>query len=539
MNAVTNNTGTNGPLNQANAMANKFKPIDPIRVIREYLWLIIAVVLLSPVIGGGIWFTWNTISPRFTSMQRFDVMDNSGNAFDLESNELSKGNIQLIEAFIKNQTMMMKSEFVLKTALESPLVQKTDWYKSFNGDKSKMKKSLEKSVISAFSPRDSLLIILQASTKNKKDAPYILEAVRATYLQTLQIAARNSSSQLQDAFLAEKKRAEASINQLNIDIQKYASMNDVVVARQASADLKVQAYTEEKVALESSLAQTIEMYQMLVNKRQAGDYEPSPEDLQAVDQLPTILSMRQQVNALESELDATLKQWPDNHQTTKMMRFRYESAKSKLKREIDKEVRNLEESRISASQKAIDNIKGQIEQLQPKLEEANRELTDLSRNIENYNELIANRDAEKENKARAEESLSNLRVKSSRPDLLKVVPVGGSTEPEHASPKPLVVIPAITFFLIALTVGLIFLREVLDQHIKSPFDLKMIPGAELLSVIPDANEDKTNKAPIEGVAAAYPSGLIAESYRQARITTIRKIERSGYKIAYVRSYPTR
>ena len=56
---------------------------------------------------------------------------------------------------------------------------------------------------------------------------------------------------------------------------------------------------------------------------------------------------------------------------------------------------------------------------------------------------------------------------------------------ERAFPKVEVVVPFTALVLVGLVTGLIFVRELTDQRIKSASDLELLPAARVLGMIPE------------------------------------------------------
>ena len=69
----------------------------------------------------------------------------------------------------------------------------------------------------------------------------------------------------------------------------------------------------------------------------------------------------------------------------------------------------------------------------------------------------------------------------------------------------------------------------LDQTVRSPQDLKLIPDAQLLGLVPHAKEDASSGGTAERAVERAPTGLLAESYRQIRTAVLSKMDRRGYK----------
>jgi capsular exopolysaccharide synthesis family protein len=75
----------------------------------------------------------------------------------------------------------------------------------------------------------------------------------------------------------------------------------------------------------------------------------------------------------------------------------------------------------------------------------------------------------------------------------------------------------------------IFIRELTDQRIKSASDLSILPGAQLLGVIPDLEEDPTKCETAELVIKRHPNSVLAESYRQVCTPLSKGLDRAGHQ----------
>ncbi|WP_432799126.1 polysaccharide biosynthesis tyrosine autokinase [Poriferisphaera sp. WC338] len=534
MNAPQKMTNPN-MMPQAGAPASgKFKPIDPMRVLREHLWILITVSLISPVIGGGVWFGLDKIMPKWTSQQMFQVSPGSNNAYDPSGGtQLNTGQMQLIEAYIATQTLRIQSEQILDKALDSPLIQNTTWYQKFDNDKVKARKALEDGVVKSYSPRDSTAIILSVSTSYEQDSNRILEAIADTYIKSLNADANSEFRELDRSFLAEVNHSSNRIKSLNREIQAFAKDHQIVTSAGARAQLEVEQYTEQKVIFEAQLDGAIKQQQMLLAQANSPEVEPNAEDLQAVQQMPEILSLQQRINDEEASYKGLLTMYSEKHQISRQSKSRVESYREQLRLSTERKLREMEAFRLKNAQQTIDSLTSQLEELNARLAPAEKRLTDLNAQIEQYNQMLIDLEQTKELKNAAEQALANSRVYQKRPDKERIKRIGGATLPVKTFPKPLLVVPGVMFVLVGLTTGLIFLREVLDQRVKSPSDIKLIPDSSLLSVIPSINDDKTSHAPIEEVVRNYPTSLLAESYRQARTSILNKMEKKGYKTLMV------
>lgn len=88
------------------------------------------------------------------------------------------------------------------------------------------------------------------------------------------------------------------------------------------------------------------------------------------------------------------------------------------------------------------------------------------------------------------------------------------TPREKSFPLPEYMIPLVAVFVVALTITGIFIRELTDSRVKTASDVALIPGARVLGVIPDLEDDPTKSESAEMVIRKHPTSVLAESYRQ-------------------------
>ena len=131
---------------------------------------------------------------------------------------------------------------------------------------------------------------------------------------------------------------------------------------------------------------------------------------------------------------------------------------------------------------------------------------------------------------KAEKLLEDMRIKADRPEAEdRIRMIQSPTVAELTFPNYPVTIVGMGFLFTAVSGGMVFLKEMLDQRVKSPADLRLVPDATLLGVLPAATEDPTGPESIEGIVQKDPAGLLAESFRQVRTEILARMDRRGYK----------
>ena len=88
---------------------------------------------------------------------------------------------------------------------------------------------------------------------------------------------------------------------------------------------------------------------------------------------------------------------------------------------------------------------------------------------------------------------------------------------------------------IVIYVGVVFLREVTDQKIRSASDVLIIPGAKVSGVLPDVHEDPSGLESPELAVLHSSEGVFAESCRQAWVGVNRSLQHSAHQTLMVLS----
>ncbi len=174
-------------------------------------------------------------------------------------------------------------------------------------------------------------------------------------------------------------------------------------------------------------------------------------------------------------------------------------------------------------------MEAQLMGLRPRLDEARERMRDLSQKIQAYENLAQQLRLASERRDKSNLMLDDERVRRSRPDFVRIRLQMAATTPRLSSPRYDIVIPGVTMLCLAAVVGGLYLRETLDQRVKSPADIKLFTDLELLGVLPEATEDPSSPARVESVVQDDPAGLMAESFRQIRTAVVAQMDKRGHK----------
>jgi capsular exopolysaccharide synthesis family protein len=126
-------------------------------------------------------------------------------------------------------------------------------------------------------------------------------------------------------------------------------------------------------------------------------------------------------------------------------------------------------------------------------------------------------------------SLLRLREDAKRVGLAQ----SAQTPREQSFPKIELIVPLAAVLLVGLVTGLIFLRELTDQRVKTARDVALLPDARVLGVIPELSEDPCRSDAAELVVQKFPNSVLAESYRQTWGLVDKALSRSGHQTLLV------
>ena len=183
---------------------------------------------------------------------------------------------------------------------------------------------------------------------------------------------------------------------------------------------------------------------------------------------------------------------------------------------------------MQQSLKQVESLTSQLANITPQLEETQNKLRDLTQKLNEFTQLKEDLAILREKQQRADTALDTLRTMSNRDDYVRIRKQSDPSDPDLTFPG-LILIPLAMFGVAGLVAGIVLLREMLDQRVRSPQDLKLMPDANLLGQIPHSTEDPTGGSVAERTVERSPTGLLAESYRQIRTAVLSKMDRRGYK----------
>jgi len=511
--------------------SGRFKIIDPLRVVRTHLWLLVTSLFIGVLAGLGVWGVLRVTMPGYSSIAQLRVDEVQVDVTNPMPGGTNPSNKSAVELRVMNEINRLRSQEIVRATLERPEVRATAWFKQYESDLQGAIDDMSENVLKITPVSGTSLINLAAVTRSKNDPRIIVDALVSVYMLRLSQDATNTTSDTRQVYVDEGRRLDTEISRLADRQAQFMRENQITSTelRYNEATVLASNYTQQIAQTSTDLDGMVQMHQMLTERQQTGDTAPTPDDLAAVNMMPEVADIQRRLDLSRENRHAATLTYGENSYAASNLNKRIAAIEQELELKRQQKLREMNASRIETYANSINSLKSRLESLQAKLNETKAQLTDMQQKLAEYKLIQDQLELAKARKAQIDSMQIDIRIVENRPDSRSVKRHTASTEPELTSPKPEVWIPGITLLVVALTTGLVFLFEMLDQRVKAPADVKMIPDAELLGTLPDAAEDPSGPTGIERVVEKYPAGLMAESFREVRAAIMHKMDRRGYK----------
>ncbi len=519
---------------------SRFKPIDPVRVLREHIKLLSVVAFVGVVAGVGVWYGLTKTMPRYASYAQLRVSEGAVDVDSVGQGNISSVPVAAMESYIKSEVYKIQSEDILTKALNNPTVRNSQWFAEYKtpqgSDFNKAREDLLDDHLGVSMIRGTQLIRLMVSTPQKEDCQKIAQSIVGVYLNRIESDTDNQVGGRRRSLVTERARVERDISNLTKEIEEFAREHDLTSldARLDEAAQVRQQLIEDRGEKTRELTEFQKAYDSALEKHDAGG-GPTASDILNASQDESIMLRDERLSSLREQREVSLHGFGEGHRLLKSIDHQIAATEAERDREIERLIREQNESQLSGLKQAIEGLTETIADYNDQNIELEQKLVDLNVHQTKYANLQSQVEAAKEARKRIEQTLSEVRLIEDMAEARPVQIQANPSIPELVFPKIEVIVPVVTFVMVAFVGGIIFIRELVDQSIKSPSDVKLLKEAELLGILPHADEDPSGPSAVERVVEKYPTGLLAEAYRQVRTALLGKMDRRGYKTLLIAS----
>lgn len=508
--------------------------LDPVKLLRQHFPILALAGIVGAALGYGAYEGLSRYAPTYTAQVVFQVTE------PLRGPQLTQEqtNREEVDRFMGTQVEIMRSDQVLDAVIQDPQVEATSWYKKHirNGSIQTRDavRDLREKRINARVRSGTELMMLTASWRDDNEAAILANAVARAYLEDLRKSGRASTSDRREALnkrLTKLSLDLAAASQRRVQIIRTNKVDEIGAGSQISQEMMVltgsraQA-SDNVILLESELAG----YQRQIDSDQGINYPDVVRSAASNDPLIRGIDERiAQLRASERQLrqQGFGDQHPDVQATVTAIRAQQEERakqeETTLRRLFDGMIDDKRRM-VEANKANIADITTKIEGLQAKKEEQ----TAAKAELEQLADQIARMETEKlslESEMQGIEAAEGMRAANRVLQRRQATANGDLSFP----PNMYITVMLGAFGLSGLLGGLIVLREVLDQRVRGPADIALIPRMRILGVIPDGSEDPARPPQVETAFRDSPSGVISESFRQLRAPIAKRMTQAGHK----------
>lgn len=515
--------GLIAPSAQPATTAGQLSTLDPIKLFNRHKWLLGAAAIAGIGLGIAAHYVLRATYPVWRPAALYTVLPpivSAGVDPATATNEIE------MNRFMQTQTRLMTSDTVFLRVTEDPDLTRNapEWSKSFmEGGRINTIRALEqlKKTVSARVIPSTTLIEISATSKYKIDATAIVELVREKYEERTRETSRSLIDNQTRELERQVKRTDDEISRLQRAREELMRRDnlDSVDDRAEATLVQLSQTNSELIVVSQNLQQLMTQREQLEADRNSPAQIPFSDSLRAeVDREPLILQSKGQLASLEAERQGLRNQGiSPNHRTF----VRIEAAIKGQEQTIEESRQRLLRQRFDGQLDSVIRAQGQLTAQRAQLaEQANTlqlRLTDLTRLISQLRDIDSQINATVNTRGLFQGQLITLQGVAGLAQSTRIILFQRETPPNSlAFPKLAFMIPAGLLLTVGLVGGLVLVREILDQRVKGPSDITIIPRTRLLGWIPLASEDPSGEGAVETAVRDRPNGIVAESGRQLR-----------------------
>lgn len=506
--------------------------LDPIRLLRMYWhWLAVAV-LIGGILGVGSYLVLSRVAPKYRAKVTFMVSPpSSAERFFVQG---ETGNRDEIERFIATEAGRMLSDNVLQQVVEDPDFQQLKWAQDYmEGGVIDAPTALQdlREIVSAGAIPLTNFFELRCVASTPEDAAEIARIISRTYiesrgqLQRTQIAGeqkrlRDQITLLQDGLRVSRSRIDTLLSDGSLTSLRESDTEHAIEIRQLQSQLGV--LRQQRALTEQNLQSQMRDFQ-----DSAGEVYPQAVVAEA-ERDPIAMQLKAEVVSLEADLSSMRERLGPNHSNVILIESRIRNRQERRNQIIAERQKELFASLIEGMRTEIASYTRAEQDINDRLEAAIARQQSVTQIIKNVEEATRERD-------QLLVRLDNLNIQS---DEMRLIAERGirvnidtpARRPEgRAFPQLIIFLPVGVLLATGLTGGLIVLKELREQRIRTPQDVSLIPRTKLLGALPDLSLDPTGSSDFAKSCLQQPDGAIAETMRQIRATILKRLEQGGHK----------
>lgn len=509
--------------------------IDPMRLLRRYYPLLVAATVFGAAVGLACHLVLLRVYPVWTATAVFECRAQATNPRELGT-QIEGADAMM--RFMGTQVAIMTSDDILANALKDPELLNTAWYRQFrDGERAKAMQRLTKDVNARVRTNTSL-ITLNMSWHKPTDAAVVVNAVTRAYMQELEQTGKRASIERRDALNSRLRDISREKDRLNQARERLLQENKVtdIEGQQTEENMQIQQIAEKLVQIRATRATITSLQQKYNEILKLQGTKTYPDELMAEARRdPIIQETEQQIASMKIDERALLARGiGEEHDAIRALRNRIESAQREVDTRRDTLLSRLFDSRLDQFRSEMAALDEQERELDAKLKSANTRKEDLVRILVRVKQMATDLEALTKEETEIAIAMKDTETLSSARVFDRVRVLRMAQTPDRVTfPKWEILIPLGVVLCTGLVGGAIVLRELLDQRVRGPSDVAIIPRLTVLGMVPEASEDPARPKTVETSLRDTPGGVVSESFRQIRAPLIKRMDQEGRRTLLV------
>ncbi|HEV2421561.1 MAG TPA: polysaccharide biosynthesis tyrosine autokinase [Candidatus Acidoferrales bacterium] len=497
--------------------------LDYLMILRKHQWMILTFLLLVVTIVTIATFK---MKPVYVASARVEVDPEGNNPLPFQQGNALEEYVDL-DTYIDTQTKIIQSQTLAMDTIRSLDLPR---YPEFGADPKALVNAgpnqKEPPILSDFLSRltvsrvpDSRLIEVQFAAQDPQLAAQVVNSHLQTYKEQNFKSRYDATMQASDFLSSELEELRIKMEKSDAAEVDYERKNQIwmVDATQNTTTQKLQELSNALTAVQTELAEKEAAFQLAHSDNGA---------LSAVQVNPEVQDLTKTKLSLDTQYAEALTQFGPNWPKVQQLKAQDDAISAQLKTAKDEAIRLVDndyqqfQTREALLERDLNRQELLADNMAEKLVEYNMLKHDAESNKELYDGLL-----EKLKEAGISAGLRSSNIRIVDPALVPSMPA----KPQKARNIALA-------FLIGLVggVGLAFVREYLDNTVKSPDDVQNLTGLPCLAVVPSfaARNGHRSLARISGQAGAdngsrvelvslqQPKSVVSEAFRALRTSLL-------------------
>jgi len=502
-----------GPQSNTGAVA-----IDPLRVLRQHAVAIVASVFVGAILGVLSYLALDRLYPLYSDTVLFELVPAPEGVDEVIIRD--ERTEEAVERLGQTEAARILSRDLLEAAMNSRDIEQTKWSEYYRDENGRFVPALAvddlKDELGAGHVRRQNFFSLTWSTHEASDVPVVLNRIAETYLLRKKAADDARFEQNRQTFRRQLDDLDAQLASIGKEIAKFVVDKNLTSTSEERNNVLVAVEdTSRRVNETKSLLTLSQSRKQQTEAKMEGLLEPTPDDIRTAEEDPQIQQANNTLRELRVEVETYRKKFANDHPALRSMEKRLASAELERDSKLQEIVRRNLNADFKNFSDQVESYEGLLQKFETDLEALAVRLKDFTANVSTMQELKDRRERLLEARQKQLEVLANLDQLKARDDARSVsIAKSAATPREKSFPKLKIMIPLGATLILAATLALVFLREMLDTRIRYATDFVAIPGLRLLGTIPNLSDDPVGPKKIERVIRDVPKSVVAEVCRQ-------------------------